>query len=183
MTSHATALSSPATMPGLDKITTRVVIVSSVVLLLWSATSSFLHSGPASASIISYGLYIFYWGYTLVTKNPLVFRLLIFGSIAGLLELGTDHYLVHGIDSLVYPANELMLWSSPAYMPFAWSNVLLQLSFVGVLLTRHFGIIKASVLLCLLGGMYIPAYEHLAKDAGWWYYNLKRRCCLMLRCM
>ncbi len=64
-----------------------------------------------------------------------------------------------------------MIWSSPAYMPFAWSNVILQLSFIGVLLTKKQGLLIASIVLCIAGGMYIPLYEHLAKDAGWWWYN------------
>jgi hypothetical protein len=159
-------------IPGLDKSTTRVILITAGVLLGWSLFSSLRQAGAVSASIITYGLYIFYWIYAYVTKNPLVWRLQIFGTVAGLLELFTDHYLVDMISSLVYPGQEPMIWSSPAYMPFAWSNVLLQLSFIGVLLTSRFGLIKASLFLCIAGGMYIPTYEHLAKDAGWWWYNL-----------
>ena len=158
-------------IPGLDKKTIIVILASSGVLIGWSLVSSLLESGPVSASIITYGLYIFYWFYALRYQNPLIQRLLIFGTIAGILELVTDHYLVDTIDSLVYPGNELMVWSSPMYMPFAWSNVLLQLSFVGVLLTRKKGLLVASIVLCIAGGMYIPLYEHLAKDAGWWWYH------------
>jgi hypothetical protein len=159
-------------IPGLDKRTTIVILISSVVLLGWSLWSSVRQSGPFMASIITYGLYIFYWLYTWRTKNPLILRLLIFGTIAGLLELFTDYYLVDIINSLVYPNKEWMIWSSPAYMPFAWSNVLLQLSFVGVLFTSRFGLLRASIMLCIAGGMYIPLYEDLAKNAGWWWYNL-----------
>ncbi|MEP1033524.1 hypothetical protein [Ekhidna sp.] len=158
-------------IPGLDKKTTLVILVSSGILIGWSMVSSLLESGPVSASIITYGLYCFYWFYAIRYRNPLIQRLLVFGTIAGILELVTDHYLVDTIDSLVYPGNELMVWSSPMYMPFAWSNVLLQLSFVGVLLTKKKGLLVASIVLCLAGGMYIPLYEHLAKDAGWWWYH------------
>lgn len=158
-------------MPGLDKPTTIVILITAGVLIGWSYVSSQLQSGPVWASIITYGLYVFYWVYALLTKNPLVIRLLIFGTVAGVLELVTDYYLVAIIDSLVYPGVEPMIWSSPAYMPIAWSNVLLQLSFIGVLLTSRFGLLRASIMLCIAGGMYIPTYEHLAKDAGWWWYN------------
>jgi len=158
-------------IPGLNKSTTRVILISAGVLLGWSAWSSFRQSGPMSASIITFGLYAFYWLYAIRTKNPLVQRLMIFGTIAGILELITDHYLVETIDSLVYPGKEPMIWNSPVYMPFAWSNVILQLSFIGVLLTKRFGLPRASIILCIAGGMYIPTYEHLAKDAGWWWYN------------
>jgi len=158
-------------LPGLDKPTTRVILITAGILLGWSYVSSLLKAGPVSASIITYGLYIFYWIYSFRTKNPLVYRLMIFGTVAGILELITDHYLVDIINSLVYPGHEPMIWSSPAYMPFAWSNVLLQLSFIGVLLTSRFGLLRASIILCIAGGMYIPTYEHLAKDAAWWWYN------------
>lgn len=156
---------------GLDRKTTFVILGSSFVLVAWSMFSSYVAAGPVTASIITYGLYGFYWLYAVLNRNPLIKRLVIFGTVAGLLELVTDHYLVSTIDSLVYPGKELMIWSSPAYMPFAWSNVLLQLSFIGILFTRRFNLPVASILLCIAGGMYIPLYEHLAKGAGWWWYN------------
>ncbi|MGL1887834.1 MAG: hypothetical protein OCD76_15065 [Reichenbachiella sp.] len=156
---------------GLDSQTTKTVVISSGVLVLWSFLSSIWVFGPVTASIITYGLYIFYWGYYFKTKNALILRLLVFGTIAGVLELVTDHYLVDTINSLVYPGGELMIWSSPAYMPFAWSNVILQLSFIGVLLTQRFGLLKASIVLGIAGGMYIPLYEHLANGADWWSYH------------
>ena len=158
-------------IPGLDKRTTSAILISSGVLIAWSVGASIFRVGPISASIVTYGLYLFYWFYAVKFNNPLIQRLLVFGTVAGILELVTDHYLVSTIDSLVYPGNELMVWSSPLYMPFAWSNVILQLSFVGVLLTQKKGLLVASVVLCIAGGMYIPLYEHLAKDAGWWWYN------------
>ncbi|SHJ46393.1 hypothetical protein SAMN04488028_101203 [Reichenbachiella agariperforans] len=157
--------------PGLDAKTTFLIISSSIILLVWSYGSSWVDLGPVTASIITYGLYMFYWGYTLLTKNYLIKRLIILGTIAGVLELVTDDYLVHTIHSLVYPKGEWMIWSSPAYMPFAWANVLVQLSFIGVLLTQKYNIWIASIVLCIAGGMYIPLYEHLASGAGWWWYN------------
>ncbi|WP_420580648.1 DUF6989 domain-containing protein [Reichenbachiella sp.] len=156
---------------GLDKRTINAILISSGVLVGWSLISSLLALGPITASIITYSLYGLYWFYAIYYKNPLVLRLVIIGTIAGILELATDHYLVDTINSLVYPKKELMIWSSPAYMPFAWSNVILQLGFIGVLLTRKFGIPKASIMMGLAGGMYIPLYEHLANNAGWWWYK------------
>lgn len=158
-------------IPGLDKRTTAVILSSSGVLLLWSYISSVVEGGPVTASIITYLLYISYWFYALYFKNPLIKRLVIFGTIAGILELIADYYLVDIANSLVYPKDELMIWSSPAYMPFAWSNVLLQLSFIGVLLVKRYNVVVASVILGIAGGMYIPLYEHLAKNAGWWWYT------------
>ncbi len=158
-------------LPGLDKKTTTTIFISVAVLLGWSFVASLTQSGPLTASLITYPLYLFYWLYAIFTKNPLIQRLVIIGTVAGFLELGTDHYLVVTINSLVYPGKELMLWSSPAYMPFAWANVIVQLSFIGTVLLKRFGLLKASISLCIMGAMYIPAYEHLANNAGWWWYH------------
>jgi len=156
---------------GLNKQSTRVIIGSALALVLWSFYSSLTAAGPWSASAITYTLYVFYWVYAIVKRNPLILRLAIIGTVAGLLELVADHYLVDTIQSLVYPSDEPMLWSSPMYMPFAWSNIIVQLSFIGVLLTHKFGLLKACVVLGIAGGMYIPLYEHLANNAGWWFYH------------
>lgn len=156
---------------GLNKQSTIHILISAGILVMWSLLSSIMNLGPITASIITYSLYVFYWVYAIRFRNPLILRLVIFGTVAGILELYTDHYLVDTINSLVYPQKEWMIWSSPAYMPFAWSNVILQLGFIGVLLTRKLGIPKASVILCFAGGMYIPLYEHLANNAGWWWYK------------
>lgn len=156
---------------GLDRKTIVTVIISAIVLMGWSWFSAITAAGPWSAYVITFILYFFFWFYAVYFRNPLILRLAIIGTVAGILELFSDYYLVESINSLYYPKNEWMIWASPAYMPFAWSNVLVQLSFVGVLLTDKFGLLKASIILCIAGGMYIPVYEHLAYDAGWWSYN------------
>ncbi len=157
---------------GINKNLTWFIIITQGLLVTWSIGSSILESGPASAAIITYVLFAAYILYAIITRNRIAIRLVSFGLIAGLLELITDHYLVDTIDSLVYPGNEAMIWSSPAYMPFAWANVIIQLSYYGILLSRWKGIAISSVTMALAGAMYIPLYEHLAKDAGWWWYKL-----------
>jgi hypothetical protein len=158
-------------IPGLTKPATIVIVCTIVLLLVWSNLSAYFAWGPVSASVITYGLYVFYLAYAYFTQNPLLVRLTIFGTVAGILELVTDYYLVDVINSLVYPGHEPMVWSSPLYMPFAWSNVLLQLSFLGMMMTHRFGLLRATIFLCIAGGLYIPTYEHFAKEAGWWFYN------------
>lgn len=156
----------------MNKNLTRVILITQSILVIWSAVSSYTEAGPLYASIVTYGLFGFYVLYALIRKEATLLKLVLFGTMAGILELYTDHYLVDSINSLVYPGKEAMIWSSPAYMPFAWANVLIQLGYYGLLLSEWKGWPVASVILGLAGGMYIPLYEHLAKDAGWWWYNL-----------
>jgi len=154
-----------------DKKLTWLIVITQGILMAWSIGSSVTEAGASSAAIISYILFSVYVAYAIFTKDRILIRLIIVGIIAGFLELITDHYLVETIDSLVYPGKEAMIWSSPAYMPFAWANVLIQLGYYGVLLSRWKGWPIAAVILGIAGAMYIPMYEHLAKDAGWWWYH------------
>ncbi len=158
-------------MNHLTKKTTLFIAITQCILMAWSIGSSILASGAWSASVITYSLFAIYLVYAAVTKNPIIIRLIIFGAIAGVIELFADHYLVDTINSLVYPNKEAMIWSSPAYMPLAWANVIIQLGYYGLLLSKWKGELVASIILGLAGAMYIPLYEHLAKDAGWWWYN------------
>lgn len=96
---------------------------------------------------------------------------LVFGLVAGFAELPVDAWLVAGTDSLVYPPNEPMLWDSPAYMPFSWAMVLIQLGVLADALRRKFSLLAASLLIAVIGGINIPIYEHLAHLADWWSYR------------
>ncbi|WP_421895890.1 DUF6989 domain-containing protein [Marinoscillum sp.] len=154
-----------------NKKLTWFIVITQAILMAWSIGSSVLEAGPLSASIISYGLFGLYILYAVITKDSTLSRLILFGLAAGVMELITDHYLVDTINSLVYPGKEAMIWSSPAYMPFAWANVLIQLGYYGLLLSKWKGWLVASIILGVAGAMYIPLYEHLAKDAGWWWYH------------
>jgi hypothetical protein len=95
---------------------------------------------------------------------------LLFGLAAGFVELGSDWWLVR-TGTLVYPPDEPMIWASPAYMPFAWAVVLAQIGVVGAWLKQRYGLLPATLLTALLSGVNIPIYEHLAKDAHFWFYQ------------
>ena len=159
------------TAPHTSKQLTVLVALTQGALIAWSIGSAALEAGPESAATITYILYAIYVGYAIITRNPLMIRLLIICTIAGILELPTDDYLVNGINSLVYPHDEPMIWSSPLYMPLAWANVLIQLGYWALLMARWKGLVPASIILFLAGGFYIPLYEHLASSANWWFYN------------
>jgi hypothetical protein len=98
-------------------------------------------------------------------------KLLVFGIVAGFTELLADAWLVNGINSLVYPAQEFKIWASPIYMPFAWAVVLIQVGYLGWLYAQHHPLPKAMAISVLIGMLFIPFFETCAKFAGWWYYN------------
>jgi hypothetical protein len=102
--------------------------------------------------------------------RPLLGRLLLFGLIVGLMELFTDAAGEQFAHSLVYPAGEPLLWSSPIYMPLSWALVLTQIGYLAWRLRTTFSV-RLSMLLCgLWAGANIPFYEEMAYHAGWWHY-------------
>ena len=96
---------------------------------------------------------------------------LVFGIVSGFAELLADYWLVKGINDLTYAGTEPMLVVSPAYMPFAWAVILTQIGYIGWRLAKQIKLLKASLIVGLIGGIIIPFYEHSAKGAGWWFYN------------
>lgn len=156
---------------GFNKQTTQVVDITQAILMLWTLGSSILHAGSISAGIITYILYAVYLGYAIKTKNSLILKLIIFGTTCGILELFADHYAVVTLNSLVYPYDEPMFWTSPLYMPFAWSNVLVQMGYLSLRLIKWKGLLKATGIIAVSGGVYVFFYESMAKSAGWWYYH------------
>lgn len=156
---------------GINKQTTLFVVITQGVMMTWSIASSYLQSGSKSAFIITTSSFIVYVGYALYSRNMLFIKLLLFGLMAGILELWADHYSVTTIKTLVYPSGDPMIISSPLYMPLSWAIALTQLGYYSLLLIRWKNLTVASIIMALSGGMYIPMYENLAKNAGWWYYQ------------
>ncbi len=102
--------------------------------------------------------------------RPLLGRLMLVGLIAGVCELFTDasgQYIVH---SLIYPVDELSIWTSPLYMPLSWLVTLTYLGYIGWRLRALLGW-RLAILLCgLIGAIDIPLFEEISYYGGWWRY-------------
>ncbi|MFY0601464.1 MAG: hypothetical protein JXR03_17450 [Cyclobacteriaceae bacterium] len=158
-------------IPGTSKKLTWFIIISQAIMMGWSLVCAATNAGPLYAAIITYACFGVYIVYAFLTKSTLMWKLIIFGLAGGIIELWADHYSVAIINALVYPTNETMVVSSPLYMPVAWANVFVQLGYYSLLFIRWKGITLASIIMAVMGGMYIPFYEHFADEAGWWYYH------------
>lgn len=146
-------------------------IISSMALgILLLVIDSLLSYGWITAAWWGYGLSLMYVIYTLVKKDRLLTKFIIFALAAGFTELLPDNWLVKFTGTLIYPQDEPMLLSSPAYMPFSWLVVLVQMGYLGWWASRKIGLLKASLALGVMGALLIPLYEHWAINAGWWHY-------------
>jgi hypothetical protein len=98
--------------------------------------------------------------------------LLIFGLIAGILELWADWIHVTQIKSLVYTDTfGFPLLASPAYMPIGWWLTVVQFGYLALRLNERWPSWAAAGAVTLLGMSLPPWYEEFAAPAKAWYYR------------
>lgn len=147
-------------------------IVSTMVLTICiTLLSAYFDWGYRSALLLAIGMYGAIATFAVWFSDRFLKTLLLFGIAAGFTELIADAWLVNGINSLVYPAQEPKIWASPIYMPFAWAVVLIQVSYLGWLYAQHHSLPKAMGISFLIGIVFIPMFETCAKFADWWHYR------------
>jgi Domain of unknown function (DUF6989) len=110
-------------------------------------------------------------GSTIVRRDRLLARFLLFGVVVGLTELAADAWLVDYTRTLDYSiGGGPMIWRSPLWMPLAWEVVAVQFGYIGLRLWERFG--KSGLLMIgLLGAINIPFYEEMARRINWWQYS------------
>jgi hypothetical protein len=110
-------------------------------------------------------------GFTVVRRDALLARFLLFGVVVGFTELAADAWLVDCTSALDYSiGGGPMIWRSPLWMPLAWEVVAAQFGYVGLRLWERFG--KSGLLtIGLLGAINIPFYEEMARRIHWWQYS------------
>ena len=92
----------------LNPKTTRFVVASNVIVLLWSVVCAITSAGWVWISVLAYGFFAAFVIYAWREKDTVLAKLMVFGFVTGLLELYSDHHFIQA-GSLVYPTDEPML--------------------------------------------------------------------------
>ena len=150
-------------------IATIVINVVAVSLLTFAPWSDW-RTGAALNFVDNFLLI----GFTVVRRDALLARFLLFGVVVGFTELAADAWLVDYTRTLDYSiGGGPMIWRSPLWMPLAWEVVAVQFGYVGLRLWERFG--KTGLLMIgLLGAINIPFYEEMARRIHWWQYSRAR---------
>lgn len=145
------------------------------VLAWWGVNGVlFLHvvlAQPALWVTYLYNGILYTIGSVLAYEDTVLRRIFILATVAGVIELGADYFLVEVANTLVYPQTLPMLLRSPLYMPLAWAIVITQLGYLAWRLaeesSRRAAIVgPAGVAMGLIG-----TYETGAHIAGIWTYS------------
>ena len=144
-------------------IVINVVVVSLLMFAPWSDWRT-----GAALNVVDNCLLV---GFTVVRRDALLARFLLFGVVVGLTELAADAWLVDYTRTLDYSiGGGPMIWRSPLWMPLAWEIVAVQFGYVGLRLWERFGKI-GLLMIGLLGAINIPFYEEMARRIHWWQYR------------
>jgi len=141
----------------------NVVVVSLLTFAPWSDWRT-----GAALNIVDNCLLV---GFTLVRRDQLLGRFLLFGFVVGAVELAADAWLVDYTHRLDYSiGGGPMIWRSPFWMPLAWEVVAVQFGYIGLRLWERFGKL-GLLMIALLGAINIPFYEEMARRIHWWQYS------------
>ena len=155
----------------LKKKETRFVIATLITTVAVAAISAYFHLTWRSGFCLAVGMYIALGWFAFRQNDLFLKRLLLFGIAAGTVELLADCWLVKSTSTLVYPTDEPMVACSPLYMPFAWAVILIQIGYLGWLISNKEKMWISMLCTTIIGFAVIPLFEHWAKNAGWWYYQ------------
>lgn len=154
-----------------DRQRWTLTLVTLGVSLVGDSVAAIFGLGWTAASLLTAVLLAIYGLYLLVTRDPVIGRLLLFGMVVGFGELPADAFGVTTTSTLVYWPGGPFIWDTPLYMPLSWSTVIAQLGFIGAFLVPRWGARNAAIAMAIFGGINIPVYEFLAKFAHFWYYQ------------
>ncbi|PWT83311.1 MAG: hypothetical protein C5B58_06765 [Acidobacteria bacterium] len=144
-------------------IVINIVVVSLLTFAPWSDWRT-----GAALNIIDNCLLV---GFSLVRRDALLGRFLLFGLAVGFVELPADAWLVDYTRTLDYSiGGGPMIWRSPLWMPLAWQVVAVQFGYIGLRLCERFGNL-GLLMIGLLGAINIPFYEEMARRIHWWQYG------------
>ncbi len=107
-----------------------------------------------------------------LTHNQRLAWLLLFGLVAGVLELWSDWLHVEHLGSLVYTDYfGAKLLSSPSYMPVGWWLTCVQFGYLALRLRDRWSPWAVVGVITVLGMSLPPWYEEFAAPARAWYYT------------
>lgn len=143
------------------------------LMLGWLAVNLVLFGhvviSPSLPLTYVYNVILYLIGASIAYADKTVRKVFAVASIAGVVELLGDYFLVE-VAGLVYPYAFPALLRSPLYMPLSWAIVTTQLGYLAVRLAQTYDRRAAIAVPSVLSMILIGFYESFAYHAGIWWY-------------
>lgn len=154
--------------PGINR--TDKLIAGWIVLTPISLIHVSTLSDPLPATHL-YNVLLYLIGAGIAFRDDRVRNLLVLASVAGVVELLADYFLV-SIGTLTYPFYLAWLLKSPLYMPLSWAIAITQIGYITLRIDETVGRRAAIVVPAVAAAILIGFYESFARTAGIWAYEV-----------
>ncbi len=147
------------------------LVVGSLVLTVGGTALAALAKAPALYGLTALIVIGILLGGAYVTRGQRLTWLLVFGLVAGVLELWSDWLHVEHLGTLTYTdyfGGRLL--ASPLYMPVGWWLTCVQFGYLALRASDRWPQWMAVGAITLLGMPIPPWYEEFAAPARAWYY-------------
>jgi hypothetical protein len=125
---------------------------------------------PWLFSAIAWQMVLTYVVYILVTRNRVLFHLLLFGLACSIPQLATDWYHSRVVQTLVYDYALFRVLDTPDYIIAGWGFAFTQLGYLVLRLRPRLGMPTVTLLMATGGTVVHSWYEEMAYLANAWRY-------------
>lgn len=151
------------------------LIIVSLVLVMGGIILGAILAQPGLYGITTIVVILLLIAGALWLRSERLAWLLVFGLVAGILELWSDWLHVEHLRTLVYTDYfGFRILASPSYMPVGWWLTCVQFGYIALRLAEKIPAWLAVGIVALLGMSLPPWYEEFAAPAKTWYYTTAR---------
>ncbi len=149
----------------------RLVLGSLIGTLAGTGLAAFL-TAPELFGVTALVLFGYLLAGMIATHSERLAWLLVYGLVAGVLELWVDWLHVVHLRTLVYTHSfGFSLLASPSYMPLGWCVVVAQFGYLALRLRDAWPPWTVVSVITLVGMLLPPWYEEFAASAAAWHYT------------
>ncbi len=149
----------------------RIVLLTMAATTAAALVGAFLAPGwivPTAVNVLVDGAFLaFIW----VRRDGILGRLFLMGVVAAAVELLLSDPTFVRRHVLVYEPGGPFVVDSPLYMPMSWIFLIVQIGALSRWAIEKWGLLRAMLLMGILGGANGPMYEYLAQYSQLWYYQ------------
>ncbi len=154
----------------MDRRTDWLVGVTMALTIIEVTLTGLVFQRPWLFSAIAWQMLLAYVVYELLTRNGLLFRLLLFALACNLPQLVTDWYHARVVQTLVYDYALFRVLDTPDYIIAGWGFAFFQLGYIVLRLKPRLDFRWLTLLVALGGTVVHSWYEEMAYRAHAWRY-------------
>jgi hypothetical protein len=147
-----------------------VVFASALACPIAYGLNAIFRWGWPAATAVAVGMVALFVAHAVLRRDGLIARLLLAGLAGAVMNLVNDWYCVRTGSIHYSPGGPFVLFS-PFYVLLLFVGGTVQLGYASHLIDSRRGPVAAALLTAVLGALYVPFYDYLARAGDLWTYR------------